>query len=90
MKASELFFRIRRDLGGVSGYIAQVEDTPRARTRDPPGTLTYLGDYNYTTCAEILNRDGITPDFEIDPGTVEEFSHALDRYLTRMLPGKRI
>jgi uncharacterized protein (UPF0305 family) len=89
MKASELFSQIRGDLIEVSGYIAQIEEARRTRARDPPGTLTYLGDYNYATCTEILSRDVITPDFRIDRGSVEKFELALDRYLDTYAPGNK-
>jgi uncharacterized protein (UPF0305 family) len=89
MKASELFSQIRRDLTEISGYIAQIEDTRRACARDPPRTLTYLRDYNYATCTEILSRDMIAPEFEIDSDTLEQFSFALGHYLDKYAPGKK-
>jgi len=87
MKASELFFRICRDLEELSEYISRIEEERLIRAGDPPGALAYLGDYNYTTLVEIRNRDGISPDFEIDSAIVDEFQHALDRYLDTYAPG---
>jgi uncharacterized protein (UPF0305 family) len=81
MNASDLLTRIRHDMDDVSGYIAEIERARRSSDGGSAATLRYLGDYNYTAYREILELDGITPDFEIDPLSVEEFERTLNRYL---------
>jgi len=87
MKASELLFCIRRDLEGLSEYILQIERERLIHAGDPPGVITYLGNYNYATLIEIRNRNEVFPDFEIDSAIVDEFGHVLDRYLDIYAPG---
>ncbi|MEN6516769.1 MAG: DUF2115 family protein [Methanospirillum sp.] len=73
----------------VSGYIAEIERARRPCDPEPSGTPRYLEDYNYTTCREILDLDGIAPDFEVDPLLVEECERTLDQYLDTYAPGRR-
>jgi len=72
----------------VSGYIAETERARRSSDGRSAATLRHLGDYNYTAYREILDLDGIAPDFEIDPRTVEEFEQILHRYLDTYAPGR--
>jgi uncharacterized protein (UPF0305 family) len=88
MNASGLLNRIRGDLGNLSEYIAWIERVRQAGGKDPSGIISLLGDYNYTTYTEICHRDGVSPDFKLDPATVEEFENAMDVYLTTYAPGK--
>lgn len=88
MNASGLLSRIRHDLGNLPEYIARIEREQQAGGKDPSGVLSLLGDYNYATYTEICNLYEVSPDFKIDPTTVDEFENALDRYLDTYAPGK--
>ena len=88
MNASELLSRIHRDLSSLPEYIARIERVQQAGAKDPSRILSILGDYNYATYTEICYRYEVSPDFKIDPTTVEEFENALDVYLDTYAPGK--
>jgi hypothetical protein len=88
MNASELLSRIKGELGNLTEYIARIERELQAGGKDPAGIISLLGDFNYTIYTEICHRDGVSPDFKLDPTTVEEFESALDGYFDTYAPGK--
>ncbi len=88
MNASGLLSRIRSDLGNLSEYIARIERERQAGGKDPSRVPSILGDYNYATYTEICHRYEVSPDFRIDPTTVEELENTLDKYFDTYAHGK--
>ena len=42
--------------------------------------------YNYDNFVEILNSNGVNPDFEIDDGELGDFRYRIDTYLSTYAP----
>jgi uncharacterized protein (UPF0305 family) len=87
MKASELFRKIKKDLETISEYTSRVE---RKLQGDDDIRLksSIMARYNYDNLVEILRRDGVDPDYEIDDDKLADFQLRIGHYLETYAPGE--
>lgn len=86
MKASALFLIIKNDLKTLSAYRSQIE-LKMSADKDNNSISSIMTRYNYSNFVEILSRDSLDQDFEIDDGRLHDFQQRIDYYLNTYLPG---
>lgn len=85
MKASALFVRVKGDLEKLSSYRPLIE-----KKLHDDGNSGMIGavmtGYNYDNFVEILDRESVDPDFEIDDAKLYDFQRRIDHYLNAYAP----
>ncbi len=87
MKASELFRKIKKDLETISEYISHVERKLQGDD-DIRSKSSIMARYNYDNLVEILRRNDIGPDYEIDDDRLADFQFRIGHYLDTYAPGE--
>jgi uncharacterized protein (UPF0305 family) len=85
MKASILLLNIKGDLEMLSSYRSLL----KKKLADDVNSSTIgsiMTRYNYDNFVEILDRDGIDPDFEIDDVKLNDFQYRIRHYLNTYAP----
>ena len=88
MKASELFLSIKNDLEPLSAYASFI----RQKVKDEEDLHTIgsiMTRYNYENLIEILGRNRIDPDFEIDGAKLQDFRHRIGYFMDTYASGEK-
>ena len=86
MKASTLLSIVKADLETLSSYRSLIEEKLQA-VPEPGSIGSIMTRYNYDNFIEILNKEHIREDFEIDDEKLNDFRHRIDNYLDLYAPG---
>ncbi|WP_048152372.1 DUF2115 family protein [Methanolacinia paynteri] len=88
MKATELLEIIKDDLAAIPEYIARTKEIQETKSNVSDTAASLVAEYDYAVYREIMDETCPAPDITIEPGRVEEFREALERYFDEYAPGE--
>lgn len=83
IKSSKLFLKLKKD---IKQYQSKVSPNPRLSDKGDNSLMDMISEYNLKNFNEIMSREFIVYDSEIDEKKLEDFKRSIDHYFSLYAP----